>query len=159
VACVGGTALSPTLRDDLAAYLDARRSPQHRLRIRDYQPFPVRLEVDVGVLPSFVRQETILRVRAALGAEATSDGAEGYFSFARRELGEDLFLSDVYALVEGVAGVDYVVATSFRPEAAAAAAPAVLDRVDVSADAVATGGDASDPAVGVLVVRGQGGIA
>lgn len=158
VASVGGLPLTPTLKQALAAYLDARRPPHHRLKLRDHVPFPVRLSLDVHVLPGFLRMETKVRVERALGSELTEEGGRGYFHFDRRDLGGELFLSDVYALVEGVRGVDYVVARAFQPDTAAAA-PAVLDRLAVPLDGLATGGHATDPAVGRLTVSATGGLA
>ncbi|MGH7391902.1 MAG: putative baseplate assembly protein [Candidatus Rokuibacteriota bacterium] len=155
VAAAGGVPLSPGLKDSLTAYLDARRPPRHRLRLRDARTWPVRLALEVTVLPDFLRAETRRRVEEALGAGLTEAGARGYYNFDRLALGQDLYLSDVYAIVEGVRGVDHVRATAFHPEAAPAA---VLDTVRVPADALATGGDPASPAIGVLAVKATGGL-
>lgn len=141
VATVGGKPLNAPLRTSLAAFLDARRAPGNPVVIADYQAFPVRLELEVSVLPEFAQAGTRARVLAALGGE-------GFFHLDRRGLGDDLYLSDVYATVEAIEGVDYVVATAFRPEQDAAAP--VLDVVAVPPDGVAT--------AGTLHVRAAGGI-
>ncbi|HEX7048861.1 MAG TPA: putative baseplate assembly protein [Longimicrobiales bacterium] len=163
VAAVGGQPMTAPLKDALRAYLDARRSPHHRLRIRDYQRLPIRLELDVHVLPDHLRLETKVRVERALGAGYTGEdgasGEPGYFRFERRDFGGALYLSDIYGLVERVQGVDHVLATAFHPESAEPPAEQVMDRIEIPPDALATGGHPSDPAVGILVVRVTGGLA
>jgi len=158
VASTGGQPLTPALRDGVKAFLAARAAPGQRFGVRDYRPWPVRLALEVRVLPDFLRLETMVRVREALGAGLTAEGERGFFHFDRRGLGEDLFLSDVYARVEEVRGVDYAVARAFRAEAGPSAQP-VRDRIEVPADALATGGHPADPAVGVLALDVTGGIA
>ena len=86
---------------------------------------------------------------AALGAET------GLFAFAQQSLGEPLALSTVYAVAQGVTGVEHVLATAFHPEGQTAA---VLDRIAVPADAIATGGHASDATVGRLSLQLVGGV-
>jgi hypothetical protein len=156
VATVDGKPLSAPLKASLAAFLDARRSPQHAVVIDDYRPYPVRLALTVHVLANFTRAETKQRVEQALAAGDLPDGTKGYFHFDRRGLGEDLYLSDVYALVEGVRGVDYVVARRFHAEPDTSAA--VKDVVRVPDDAVATGGSPVDASIGVLAVQIVGGL-
>lgn len=158
VASVGGKPLTPDLKDALRGYVNVRRAPQHRLRIRDHTPVPVRLRLAVHVPPQFLRMETKVRVQRALGSAFTEAGERGYFHFERRDLGQPLYLSDVYATVENVRGVDYVVAEVFRPESATADAPAVMDRIRLRPDELATGGHPSDAAIGILNVQATGGI-
>lgn len=157
VAAAGGQPLAPTLKDDLRAFLDARRSPHHRLRLREHRRWPVRLELDLRVLPEFLRMETRVRLEEALGAGLTAAGERGYFHFDRLELGQDLYLSEIYALAEAVRGVDHLVVRVFRPAGDTAGAP-LRDVIRVPADAVASGGHPSDAAIGLLHVRPTGGI-
>jgi predicted phage baseplate assembly protein len=157
VATVDGKPLGAPLKAALAAFLDARRSPQHAVLIEDYRPYPVRLTLRVNVLADFARAETAQRVGQALGAAVTPEGTKGYFNFDRRDLGEDLYLSEVYALVEGLRGVDFVVAKAFHAESDVNGG--VRDVIRVPNGAVATGGDPVDPAVGVLALQIVGGLA
>jgi hypothetical protein len=85
------------------------------------------------------------------------DGGMGYFNFDRRDLGEDLYLSDVYALVEAVEGVDFLIVKEFRRESEPAGQ--VNDVVSMPSDGVATGGDGTDATVGILSMTLVGGIA
>ena len=75
-------------------------------------------EVDVTILPykpgSFAL-EVLLSVDSAAHNPDEVSGAvksalQGFFSLRRRKLGQDLFLSEVYHVVEGVTGVEHSVA-------------------------------------------------
>ncbi len=159
VATSGGEPLPDPLRSSLAAFLAERSVPTQNLLIRDYKPFPVRLSVEVHVRSNFLRAPTGVLVQQALGSGAIADGKDGYFNFDQRGLGESLYLSDVYALVEGVEGVEYLVVTEFRAEANVAASGVAQNVIQVPADSLATGGDPLNLAIGVLAVKLIGGIA
>ena len=89
-----------------------------------------------------------------VGGTFGNDG-DGFFAFGRRALGTDLVLSTVYALAEQTIGVDHALATLFHVEGSPAR---VADRIEVPADALATGGDASDAAIGRLTLQIAGGL-
>jgi hypothetical protein len=148
VATTGGQALPAPLRASLAAYLEQRRSPQHPVFIQDYRLWPVRLVLDVRALPQFLQSDVRAAVLAALS---------GYFNFDSRDLGASLYLSDVYATVQAVAGVDNAIIRQFHDEAHPGAGP--LDVIAIPDDALATGGDPTDATVGILTVSISGGIA
>jgi hypothetical protein len=142
--------LSTPQKEALLAFLMARSPEPERLRIRDHRVWPVRLALNVNVLPNF--QQAAVQ-RALLAAFGNAPG--GFFDFEQRSLGADLALSDVYALAEGCTGVDNVLATLFHVESDT---PQVVDRITVPSDALATGGDASDPSVGRFTVQLIGGL-
>ena len=149
VAATGGSALSTPQKEALLAYLSARSADPARLRIRDYRPWPVRLSLRVNVSPRVLQSDV---QRALLDAF----GGNGFFGFDQRELGADLVLSDVYALAESIQGVDHLVATAFHAESEA---DTIADRIVVPADALATGGDAADAAIGRFNLQLVGGLA
>lgn len=149
VAATGGKPLTAPLKAELAAYLAERSAPGPFLDIEDYRPWPVRLNIEVRAQANFARNAVQQAVLAALSAET------GYFQFERRGLGQDLYLSEVYSMVEAIPGVDYLVARAFHGESEA---PAVKNRIEVPAEAVATGGSATDPASGLLQLLVTGGI-
>jgi hypothetical protein len=148
-AAEGGTALSTPQMEALLAFLSTRCPEPARLRVRSHRAWPVRLALRVNVAAHF--SQAVVQ-RSLLDAF----GAAGFFAFDRRELGADLVLSDVYAAAEAVAGVDNVLATLFHAEGAPAQ---VADRIAVPADALATGGDAADAAIGRLTLQLVGGLA
>jgi predicted phage baseplate assembly protein len=151
VATAGGLPLSLPVRNSLAAYLDTRRSPHLRFRIQDYLPHPIRLHLEIQVLPAFTQAETKLRVIDALGAN-------GYFQFDRRQLGESLYLSDIYSIAQSVQGVNYLDVRAFQPETGASLSAKALDVIHLPQNAIATGGDPANAEVGILLVYAAGGI-
>jgi predicted phage baseplate assembly protein len=149
-AAAGGNALSTPQKEALLAYLSARSPERARIRVRDHRVWPIRLALTVNVLPSFQQAYVQRALLAAFGNDAG-----GFFNFAQRELGADLALSDVYALAERTPGVDHVLATLLHAETEAAG---VADRILVPADALATGGDATDASIGRLSLQLIGGL-
>ncbi len=148
IAAAGGSALSTPQKEALLAYLAARSHDPARIRVRDYRPWPIRLALRVNVSERFLQSDV---QRAVLNAF----GSFGFFGFDQRELGADVVLSDVYALAESIAGVDHLLATAFHAESEAAQ---LSDRILVPADALATGGDAADAAIGRFSLQLVGGL-
>ena len=146
---------SPNLvmRDSLTAYLQARSSPDQLVVIRDYTPVAVRLALEAHIRTTFLRAETGVSIQKALSTGLAEDGSMGYFNFDKRGLGEDLYLSDVYALVESLPGVDFLIVKEFRKQASGGAANLVNDVLRMPPDGVATGGDATDISIGTLAVH------
>lgn len=155
VAATSRTPLDPTTRTGLQAFLDARRTPEHVVVLRDFTLVPVRLELELGVASDFIRLDVQERVQRVFAGEPDAEGALGFFQFERLGFGQALSLSEVYARVEAVTGVDHAVVTAFYREGQA---PAVLERIEPPANAVLSGGSAADTGVGVLKVRARGGI-
>jgi hypothetical protein len=149
-AASGGNALSTPQKEALLAFLMARSPEPERVRVRDHRPWPVRLALTVNVLADY-QQVTVQR--ALLAAFGNAGG--GYFNFEERALGTDLALSDIYALAEATTGVDNVLTTLFHAEGDS---PQVLDRISIPVDALATGGDCDDAAIGRLTVQLIGGL-
>jgi hypothetical protein len=158
VATTGGLPLNSLMRDELTAFLQARSAPDHLVVIRDYTPVPVRLALEAHIQPTFLRAETGVRIQQALGMGLAEDSSLAYFNFDKRGLGEDLYLSDVYALIESLEGVDFLIVKEFRKHAWLGA-KLVHDVVSMPPDGVATGGDATDTSIGILAVTLVGGLA
>lgn len=159
VATTGGLPLNLVMRDSLTAYLQARSSPDQLVIVRDYTPVAVRVALEAHIRPTFLRAETGVSIQKALSTGLAEDGSLGYFNFDKRGLGEDLYLSDVYALVEPLAGVDFLIVKEFRKQASGGAAKLVNDVLRMPPDGVATGGDATDASIGTLAITLVGGLA
>ena len=155
VAAEGGKTLSTPQQEALLAWLAARSVLPLALRVRSHRAWPVHCALQVTLLADRQRAAMLRSLQSALGAGVDDGGRPGFFAFDRRSLGEPLHLSALYACVEAVPGVDHVLATAFHAEAEAAA---VLDRIDVPADAQASGGDAADLGVGRLSLALVGGL-
>ncbi|MGH9885490.1 MAG: putative baseplate assembly protein, partial [bacterium] len=149
-AALGGNALSTPQKEALLAFLRARAPEPDSIRVRDHRKWPIHLALSVTVFPNF--QQSVVQ-RALL--DAFGNGENGFFSFDSRELGTAMALSSVYALAEQTPGVDNTLATLFHLETDSAA---VLDRIPVPADAIASGGDADDASIGILSLHLTGGL-
>lgn len=100
----GGGLLGP-LADEVAAYLLAHALPGVRVLVVDYRPVFLSLEVTVRVkLSEYDPDWVVDEVQRAL-ADA--------FSLERRRLGEPLFRSQVFAVIESVTGVENCACTLF----------------------------------------------
>jgi hypothetical protein len=159
VATTGGQPLNSVMRDALTAFLQARSAPDHLVIIRDYTPVAVHLVLEAHIQPTYLRAETGVRIQKALSMGLAEDGSLGYFHFDRRGLGEDLYLSDVYALLESLPGVDFLIVKEFRKQAGPGVTKLVEDVVSMPPDGVATGGDATDTSIGTLSITLVGGLA
>lgn len=96
VAPEGGAVLGSAALALIAADLDARRDVNRPMRIRAHQNVPFLVNAVLQTDPDHLL-ETVQK-----GAQ---DALASYFSFARRELGQAVHLSDIYALLQRVAGV------------------------------------------------------
>jgi hypothetical protein len=101
VAGVNGAPVVPgsALDRNFRAALDALRDPFQALTVETYEQLLFRVVLRVRVDPDFVRAAVLAGVEAAL---------RGAFSFAARDFGQSVFLSEVMAVAQGVAGVVFV---------------------------------------------------
>jgi hypothetical protein len=101
VAGVNGAPVVPgsALDQNFRAALDALRDPFQALAVETYEHLLFRVVLRVRVDPDSVREIVLAGVETAL---------RGAFSFAARDFGQSVFLSEVMAVAQGVAGVVYV---------------------------------------------------
>ena len=99
VAGQGGTTFSTTKLASLAATLDVVRDPNHPVQLANYRPVPVLVAATITIDDRFVAATVLADARAAL-VEA--------LSFERRAFVEAVDLSDVYGVLQDVAGVKAV---------------------------------------------------
>jgi hypothetical protein len=103
---------------------------------------------------------TLANVTAALNPGTNADGSAGYFSFANSQFGQSVHLSDIYAVVQGIAGVQDVLITRLRRMDLDANNPSTI-RNDIfirPTEIAVVGNDASDPTKGNLTIQlGVGG--
>ncbi|ABI57091.1 baseplate J/gp47 family protein [Alkalilimnicola ehrlichii MLHE-1] len=92
-----GARLTSELRDQLTRYLGTHGVPGVDLRVEDYVPVVIGLDITLRIdLDAFDPEPVIEAVRAAL---------EEAFSLRRRRLGQPLYRGEVFQVVEGVRGV------------------------------------------------------
>ncbi|TKB25857.1 hypothetical protein FCL47_12230 [Desulfopila sp. IMCC35006] len=93
-----GGVLIPDLQTDLQTYLQKHSMPGVRVVVEFYQPQIVDLQVTLRVdSAAFIPQE----IAAAVEVELIR-----HFSLQKRGLGQPLYLSEVYRVVEGIEGVE-----------------------------------------------------
>jgi hypothetical protein len=123
IGAQGGQLLAPADLARIHASLDTQRDPNHALFLDNYVPVPVRVEATVRVEPSYVASKVGDAARTALLAALAFDALR---------FGRPLALSDIYAVLQAVAGVGSVdidlfhfknVAAAFLAERGATADP------------------------------------
>lgn len=102
------------LARNLRRFLDNHRDPNVLLRLQDYSPVYIEVTVQVEVDGRFPRHATLSQVQAALNPGENPDGTAGYFAFDRLQFGQTIFLSELYAVVQSIAGVKDATITSLR---------------------------------------------
>jgi uncharacterized phage protein gp47/JayE len=98
----------------LRAFLDGRRDPNVPLRIQDVTRVPVELVAEIDVDDRYGRTATLAAANAALAPETAPGAAPGFFSFDHLVFGQSIHLSELYAVIQGVAGVRAVRITTLR---------------------------------------------
>jgi hypothetical protein len=96
----------------LASFLAARRDTTVPLRIIDPVPVDVHLGLYLETDPAFLRRTVEEAVRGALMSRDPERGP-GLFSFEARRLGQPAYLSEVYARIQAVPGVEFCQITHF----------------------------------------------
>jgi len=106
-----GSALDLNLRQAM----DRLRDPFQPLAVDSYEQLLFRIGLRVKVDPDYVPETVLAQVEAAL---------RDAFSFAARDFGQSVSLSEVMAVAQGVAGAVYLDVDSLRFENAVDATPA-----------------------------------
>jgi predicted phage baseplate assembly protein len=98
VVPAAGGSFTPALKASLEAFLLGHSLPGVQVIVSGYQSLPVRLKATVRVRPEAFEPEV---VEAAVAAALA-----GTFALERRRLGQALYRSEVYAVVDAVDGVE-----------------------------------------------------
>lgn len=96
VAGDGDVPLGPTALANLEDYLDARRDPYRRMKVANARKVPVEIEL---------RIEPAADHEADKVQQAVVQALVDFLAFDRVDLGQPVQLSEVYGVVQGVAGV------------------------------------------------------
>lgn len=96
IAAQGGAAFSADALDRIAATLATERDPNHRLLIGNHSAVAVCVTASLSVDPAWVNDSVLAAARAAL---------LNALSFEQRRFAEPVFLSDLYRVLQDVAGV------------------------------------------------------
>lgn len=111
VATSDGSPLSD--HSALREFLDSKRDLTVPLRFVPPEAKKVFLDVYIEVHKDFIFREVEESVRQALTNTDPESGSFGLFSFAARQLGQAAHLSEVYAHITAIEGVEYCQITHF----------------------------------------------
>jgi hypothetical protein len=96
IAAQGGAIFSSDGLKRLAATLAAERDPNHRLLMDNYSPVAVLVSASIIVDDRYIASDVLAAARAALMDS---------LSFDQRAFAQPVYLSDVFAVLQNVAGV------------------------------------------------------
>ncbi len=96
VAADAGVRLGRETKERLVAYLNHRRHPYRKMRVRDYEPRPVLVSANILSHPDHLPEDVQERVQTALLE---------FFTFERRDLGQGLHMSDLHQVLQEAEGV------------------------------------------------------
>jgi hypothetical protein len=106
VAPDGGGLPSPTLKRELAEFIESRKVITIEVNLFDPCYRPVSIDAEVYVYPTEDADSVRRRIEAAL---------QTFFSFDRLAFGQHVYSSDIVSLLDGIQGVSHV--TMFSPQA------------------------------------------
>lgn len=105
VAPNGGGLPSPTLKSELAEFIESRKVITIEVNLFDPSYRPVSIDAEVYVYPTEQPDDVRMRVESAL---------REFFSFEKMTFGQSVYFSDVVSLLDGVRGVSHV--TLYSPQ-------------------------------------------
>lgn len=114
VALSKGTKLDRNVKDNIRAFLDLRRDINQKLRIEGYKPVEIEAILEVTVKNTYFRSKVKEEVRRVLGEGRNEDSTYNFFAFERLDFGMSIHLSDIYAAVEGIEGIEHFVISKFK---------------------------------------------
>jgi hypothetical protein len=110
----GRTRLSPGLERRVRAFLTRYHLAGYDLEIRSGQMVPLEIDLHLCVARDHLRGDVAQAVRQALSNQVNADRTVGFFHPDRWTFGQPVYLSQLYAAVQSVEGVDSLVVTRFR---------------------------------------------
>lgn len=155
---VGGGAPDAELAGEIETHLDSYRMAGVDVEIDGPVPVPLDIGLEVCVASGHLGAQVEARVLDALSSTRRPDGSLGFFHPDRFTFGQPLHLSELYAAVLAVTGVQWVRATTFRrfgrPDAGELADGVVRVR---GREVLQVSGDPSLPDHGRLTITTAGG--
>lgn len=110
----GGRPVDADFRDAMRAHLERYRLAGYDLEIRPPQFVPLDVVMHVCAAPGYFRSDVKRDLLRVLGSGDLPDGRRGFFHADNFSFGDAVYLSQLYAAAESVAGVDYVEVVKFQ---------------------------------------------
>jgi hypothetical protein len=111
---LGGEGPDPDLERELVRFLDRYRMAGHDLELEPPVLVPLDLALDVCVRPGVFRADVEQRLLERLSSRTLPDGTRGFFQPDEFTFGQPVYLSRIYAVVQGTEGVRWAKATRFQ---------------------------------------------
>jgi hypothetical protein len=105
---VGGRPVDDAFEDELRQHLEPYRMAGHDLEIDGPHYVPLELEMLVCVMPNYFRSDVLANVRTVFGSGTRADGSRGFFHPDNFSFGQGVYLSQLYAAAQKIAGVRHV---------------------------------------------------
>ncbi len=102
------------LKAALEAALSAKKLAGSDVRVEEASYAPLSIALLVQVRPGHFARQVRKQVERVLGNREYADGCVGFFAPARFGFGQDVYLSDLYAAVMAVEGVESLRVTRFK---------------------------------------------
>jgi hypothetical protein len=113
-AAGGRTQLSVRLAREVRVQLTRYKLAGYDLEIRTAQYVPLEIAIQICVARGHFRGDVLEAVYRALSNRQFPDGSTGFFHPSRFVFGQSVYLSQLYAAVERVEGVESAVVTVFK---------------------------------------------
>jgi hypothetical protein len=113
-AAGGRTQLSATLAREVRGQLTRYKLAGYDLEVRTAQYVPLEIGMQICVARGHFRGDVLEAVYRALSNRQFPDGSTGFFHPSRFVFGQSVYLSQLYAAVERVEGVESAVVTVFE---------------------------------------------
>ncbi len=110
----GGRTVDGDFRDEMRTHLDRYRLAGYDLEVRPPQFVPLDVVMHACVAPGYFKSDAKRELLRVLGSVDLPDGRRGFFHADNFSFGDAVYLSQLYAAAESVAGVDYVEVVKFQ---------------------------------------------
>lgn len=110
----GRTFLDPAFASDITAQLSTFKLAGYDLEVRSAEYVSLDVELQLCVASDHFRADVVAAVLQALGNGVEPDGSLGFFNPANFRFGQSVYLSQVYAAIDKVEGVDSATVTVFQ---------------------------------------------
>jgi hypothetical protein len=109
-----GAVVDAGFTSDIRAWLERYRVIGHDLQIDGPSLVPLRIDMNVCVGLGWFRADIEVELRRLFGTGTKPDGTPAFFNPDRHSFGETLYLSQIYAAAQAVAGVESIEITRFE---------------------------------------------
>ena len=110
----GRIRLSDALSQTVRAHLRRFKLAGYDLELRTARYVPLEIDIQICIAPGHFRGDVLEAVNRALSNRQFADGSAGFFEPSQFTFGQPVYLSQIYAAVERVEGVDSAVVTLFK---------------------------------------------